>query len=265
MNDSRHQQEQRMWAIPGRDAGRLSVLDLIRNETLNVRTAAILWLLIEKTSLIVAAGPQHAGKTTLLTALVDLLPPSREKVYTRGVDEDFSFAGTSVPSDTLILVPEFSDHTPAYLWGGGVRRLFDLLETGYSVGGTMHAETSEEALAEFAGIGVPPAQLHQVGAIVNIRVEPGPRGDIDRRVSRPTLVEPGPRLITLARLDNSDGDVPAESPELEQGLADHLDMPRREVGAQIEVRSKALEDWLSMGPLDLDELEVLVARHHRPT
>ena len=54
-----------MWGLPGRGAGRLSILDLVGNNTLDLRLASLLWLLVEKkASVIVAAAPQLAGKTT---------------------------------------------------------------------------------------------------------------------------------------------------------------------------------------------------------
>ena len=51
------------WGGPGRDENRLTILDLIRNDTLDVDTAALLWLLVDaKKSIVVAAAPQLAGK-----------------------------------------------------------------------------------------------------------------------------------------------------------------------------------------------------------
>ncbi|MCI0437728.1 MAG: type II secretion system protein E, partial [Chloroflexi bacterium] len=125
------------WGGYGRGEDRLSLLDLIRNGTLDLQMAALLWGLVErKTSIIVAAGPQRAGKTTLLSALVDFMPPWFERVHTRGIHEDFSFLSQTDPSKTCILIPELSDHTPAYLWGIRVQTLFDALARGYSMAAT---------------------------------------------------------------------------------------------------------------------------------
>ena len=80
------------WGGQSRGENRLSLLDLIRINTLDVKTAALLWQLVEeKSSIIVASAPQRAGKTTLLSALIDFMPPSFEKAYTKGRDEDFAF------------------------------------------------------------------------------------------------------------------------------------------------------------------------------
>ena len=102
--------------------------------------------------------PQLAGKTTLLTALLDLVPPRYEKVFTRGRDEDFSWVPRTTPVNTYVFVPELSDHTPAYLWGDGLKRLFGELERGYSMGATIHADTPEQVLATLEG---PPMFIHR--------------------------------------------------------------------------------------------------------
>ncbi|MCI0887120.1 MAG: type II secretion system protein E, partial [Chloroflexi bacterium] len=132
------------WGGEDRASGRPSILGLIDNGTLDLRTGALLWLLVDrKSSILAAAGPQLAGKTTLLTALLDLMPPAYRKILTRGRQEDFSFLKDAMPEETYLLVAELSDHTPAYLWGDAVKKLFDALDMGYSMLATMHADTPE--------------------------------------------------------------------------------------------------------------------------
>ena len=122
------------WGGAGRGKDRLTLPDLVSNNTLPLELAALLWLLVEaRTSLLAAASPQLAGKTTLVTALLDLAPPEYHSVLTRGELEDFAFLEATDASKTYILVPEFSDHTPAYLRGDSVRTLFDALDAGYSM------------------------------------------------------------------------------------------------------------------------------------
>ena len=249
-----------MWAVSGRDANRLSVLDLVRKDLLDIRTASVLWLLMERSSLIVASGPQLAGKTTLLTALLDLMPPSVEKVYTRGSEEDFSFLDQTGPSETLVLVPEFSDHTSAYLWGSGVRTLFDALEKGYRVAGTMHADTPEDILGQFTEVGVPRKQLHYVGAVVNIRVETHAEDELDRRVSRLTLIGPGPVLVIVGELGTDDTFSLVEGAET--SIAEHLQMAVAEVDTAITERSNTLTGWLTESDTTPDGLGRLLAGYY---
>ena len=71
-----------MWGGAGRDAGRRSLLELVRNGALNIAMASTLWLLVEKkASLVVAAGPRMAGKTTALPAIMDFAPPRSTRIW----------------------------------------------------------------------------------------------------------------------------------------------------------------------------------------
>ncbi len=181
------------WGGEERGRDRLSLLDLVSNHTLTLELASLLWLLVEaRTSLLAAAAPQFAGKTTLVSALLDLAPPSFSTVLTRGEREDFSFLESTDAAETYVLVPELSDHTAAYLWGDSVRILFDALDAGYAMAATMHADTPEQVLELLAAppVSVPQRQLHLTGLIVNTRMDYEDR-DIIRRVSRVTLLEPG--------------------------------------------------------------------------
>lgn len=80
------------WGFHGAgDPGR-SVLGLIADGTLDAELAALLWLLLEaRLPVVVAAGPPLAGKTTVLTALLDFLPPGTRRVYLRGAWEDYTW------------------------------------------------------------------------------------------------------------------------------------------------------------------------------
>ena len=113
--------------------------------------AALLWALIDRNaSIVVAAGPSGAGKSTLLTALLELLPESKIRVYARGMYETFDFAARSNPETTAILVNEISAHLPVYLWGAPVRRLFELERAGFQFFATCHAESVEEVVYGFS-------------------------------------------------------------------------------------------------------------------
>jgi len=169
MNDV--QDEPGWWGGRDRGVDRLNLLDLISNGTLDFKTAAVLWMLVEsKSSLMVAAAPQLAGKTTLTTALLDLLPPSYTTVLTQGRAEDFSFLADTDPARTYILVPELNDHTPAYLWGDKVTTLFGALERGYSVAATIHADTPAQVVAMLMAdpVSIPTESIHHAGAVVNL-------------------------------------------------------------------------------------------------
>jgi hypothetical protein len=79
------------WTPPGAPPSR-SVAHLIAEGTLDADLAAIVWLLVEgRVPLVVGAGPRLVGKTTLLNALFDFLPPDIGTREIRGQAEDFSW------------------------------------------------------------------------------------------------------------------------------------------------------------------------------
>ena len=253
------------WGGAGRSEDRLTLLDLIRNNTLDLKTAALLWLLVDaKSSIIVASAPQLAGKTTLLSALIDFIPPRYVRVYTRGKDEDFSFVAETEPSDTYFLVPELSDHTPAYLWGDAVITLFDALERGYSVGATIHADTPEEVLGLFEGppVNVPSGLLHHVHVIVNIRLWHKDDAAL-RRVNLMTLVTPGPKCVTLVEWDPvTDKFIHSESDEARAGLREHLRLT--ESDPPLASRTDALSSWLGKGRRSAEDVRTAVTEYYGP-
>ena len=255
------------WGGHGRSEGRLTLLDLIRNRTLDAKTAALLWLLVErKSSIVVAAAPQLAGKTTLLTALLDLMPPWYEKVFTHGRDEDFSFLSTTDPSKTYILIPELSDHTPAYLWGDGVRTLFNALERGYSMAATMHADSPEAVMAKLEG---PPVRVHRellanLHAVANLRLVYEERG-MFRRVNLVTIQSPdrSPALVTLARWHpDKDRIVQTDAGEARAALCELLRTRPKELASDLARRTGKLDSWLERSPLSASQLQQMLAQHY---
>lgn len=145
-----------------------SITELIRAGTLDAELAATVWLMIEgRVPVIVAAQEPGAGKTTLLTALLDFLPPDVRRIELAGASETFAWmpqatelgwqraAGDDTaradgapvrPDDTVLVVPEFSDHLPAYTWGEEARIAIRAASVGYGMAATIHAERLEDVL-----------------------------------------------------------------------------------------------------------------------
>ena len=125
----------------------LSIVDLLRSGNLDARVAAFLWLALERrASLVVTSTLEDAGKTTLLTALLDFLPPDIEAIFLRGWYERFDFVESRDPASTYLLCNEISDNLPTYLWGPGVRRLFETVELGYGLATTVHGKNAAEVI-----------------------------------------------------------------------------------------------------------------------
>jgi hypothetical protein len=182
----------------------LSIVQLIEARSLDSRLAALLWMFMErKASIIVAAEPPSAGKTTTLTALVDLLPVKTKLVFTQGLYEDFGFAHLYPADGCYLLCNEISPDLPVYMWGRKVADLFSLLREGYALGTTMHASTAQGVLRMLAGPPnfVPSEHLAQIQLIVCLKLV-GLNGAVARRVSAVDFVVPsgdGYSLFPLAR------------------------------------------------------------------
>ena len=261
------------WGGEGRSDNRPTLLDLVRNNTLDLTLASLLWLIVErKASIVAAAGPQLAGKTTLITAALDFMPTEYRQVLTRGRDEDFSFLDQTDPSVTYALVPELSDHTPAYLWGDSVRTLFDALDRGYSMMATIHADTPQQVLDMLSG---PPALvpghlLHHVGFVANLSLSYGER-DMTRRLGLLSTVTRSdgtaravPDIVTLARwFPQTDSFDLEESDAARKAIAENLKMSVDAIEPALRVKNRVLQTLLDAAPMDPSELRRAVAGDYR--
>jgi energy-coupling factor transporter ATP-binding protein EcfA2 len=148
------------WQVPEpRD-----IAGLLRDETIDSWTAANLWAaLTRRRSLVVVAGESKVGKTTLLSALLDFLPPNTRRVYPRGCFESFAFLSDPKidPSQTALLINEISPHLPVYLWGPAVGRILEAAQRGFTLLATAHADSVHEFVGGLTGspLRIPLAQV----------------------------------------------------------------------------------------------------------
>lgn len=223
-----------------------SIVELIRGDVLNARTAGLLWaLLSRRVSFAVVAGPSGAGKTTLASALLDFCPREQRRVYVRGLYEPFDFLADPevVPDRAAILVNEVSPHLPIYLWGPGVRTVLRAGLEGFQIVATAHATSAEELVGSLAGypLRVPAAELAALRILVFLEARRAGEA-VERRVRAVVALEAtargGIRLLHLA--DDAGVVEPAALTEALSGLGltDESDIVRRE----IEQRATVLEE-----------------------
>ncbi len=173
MFDPRNPYERRMWHYESDRP--LSVPQLIALGSLDARTGALLWMLIEHHTSYIISGPTDpmpgVGKTTTLNAMLDFLPDGTALVYTSGMFERFHFLELDEiqPATTLVLCNEVSDHLRIYMWGRVARRFLDLPSEGYAIATSMHADTLDEVLDALMGdLHLSAQQVSRLGVIVNI-------------------------------------------------------------------------------------------------
>ncbi|MBI2171074.1 MAG: type II secretion system protein E [Chloroflexi bacterium] len=261
------------WSGPGTrwdEESALSILHLIENHTLDAATAALLWLFVErKASLIVAAPPRLAGKTTMLTALIGLRRPDVQLAYTRGQQEDFSFLREMEPSKTYILCNEISPHLPTYLWGERVLTLFQSVARGYSLGSTMHADSPQEVVDDLrhAEVAVPPELLRHLALVVNL--ETGyTRSGILRRVREVWMQEADTQSNSLSFRaiaqwePGNDSFVVDTSPSGVEALRNRLGL-QGDLEAELRRHQQALEAWLKEGVRGYGDVRKRVAAFMR--
>jgi energy-coupling factor transporter ATP-binding protein EcfA2 len=200
-----------------------SIVEAVRDGTLDALLAGLLWLLVEaRVPLVVAAGPSGTGKSTLLQALLDFLPPGTRIQELAGYAEDFAwlpeastlgwrphgFAGVAAParhaaedgpavavdpSTTVLLAHELSDHLPIYTWGEVARVAVRALSLGYGMGATIHADALEEVLDDLASpeVALTEDELSRLGVVLVLRAfRDRGSGEVLRRVAAAHYVRP---------------------------------------------------------------------------
>lgn len=195
------------WAFRPTPPEPRSVVELIQAGTLDAELAAQLWLLVEaRVPVIVAAQAQGVGKSTLLGALLDFLPPDVHVVELAGEEETFAWlpqaselgwpgvarpvpgAEPVRPETTVLFVSELSDHMPVYTWGEAARVVIRAASIGYGLVATIHADALDEV---FDALRDPPVrltddELSHLGAVLILRrVEGGRRRVVAAHYVRP--------------------------------------------------------------------------------
>ncbi|MBI2852254.1 MAG: hypothetical protein HYX84_04020 [Chloroflexi bacterium] len=260
------------WGFADRGP-RLSVLELVKSGTLDLRLAALLWLLMaNRASVIVAAGPSLAGKTTTLNVMLDFLRPEVREVRLRGDDEDFGFLKDSKPEQTYMVAEEFSDHLSEYVWGDVARRVFQLLQQGYAVGGTMHARTAQESLAILHHhLGLPLALLARLEVVVTLSVGYSRGYDAEpvRRIETVSLItsEDGGSLSLEVLASRSSPENPAldiaDDAALRKALGMRFRVEQSSVTSDIEARERFLKRLFNEGRHSRDEVRKGVIEFYR--
>jgi hypothetical protein len=136
------------WSLPRP----MSVVEIVESGSLDQRLMAALWAVVSRRKgVMLSSEAPMAGKTTTLSALVDLLPPGTVGIFLRGWRRDFGWTDEIGPDRGFMLINEMSDHLPIYVWGPNALGALQLAGSGYGLGGTMHADTLDEALASLRG------------------------------------------------------------------------------------------------------------------
>jgi hypothetical protein len=164
----------------------LSIVDLIEAGTIGLEMAAYAWRALHRgSSLLTGARPGGAGKTTVMAALLDFLPP---QVSIDTIEDSASLDRAQQHPDNesrLYLAHEIgSGYWYAYIWGDEVARFFGLIGGNRRIASCLHADTLEETAAILTQpqLGVSKESLQRVGLALFMWVDRQGRA-IRRRVN----------------------------------------------------------------------------------
>ncbi len=173
MFDPRDPYERYWWHYDSRRP--LSTAQIIALNSVDAKTVAMIWLLLEHGASLTVAGPTDPqpgiGKTTTLNALLQFLPEGTALAYMSGMYEDFAFTRLADidPARTYALCNEVSDHLPIYMWGRVARRYLTLPVQGYHIATSVHADTIEDVIHMYRNdLRVSAEDIRRLGIIVNI-------------------------------------------------------------------------------------------------
>ena len=178
------------WAVRPVPPEPRSIVELIRDGTLDAELAATVWLLLEaRVPLLVAGEGQGTGKSTLLGALLDFVPSTTTVVELAGESETFAWlpqagelgwprigrlvaTGKAIrPDTTLLVAAELSDHLPAYTWGAPARLAIRAASIGYGLAATIHADSLDAVFDELRRppVGLDDDELSHLGVVLVLR------------------------------------------------------------------------------------------------
>lgn len=173
MFDPRDPYERYYWHYESRRP--LSLAQIIALGSVDARSAALVWTLLEQKVSLTVAGPTDPtagiGKTTTLNALLQFLPEGTALAYMSGMYENFGFTRLPDidPSNTFALCNEVSDHLPIYMWGRVARRYLSLPEQGYHIATSVHADTIQDVIDMYHhDLRVPAENTRRLGLVINM-------------------------------------------------------------------------------------------------
>jgi hypothetical protein len=140
------------WGYHWEPPNPMSAVELIGTPTIDSRLMATLWAVVaRRRSVMLSSEAPQAGKTTLLSSLVDFLPEGTTGIFVRGWWEEYDWLDEVEPGTGYLLINEMSDHLPIYVWGRAARGALILAGKGWGLGATMHADSLPEALDSLRG------------------------------------------------------------------------------------------------------------------
>lgn len=271
MFDPRDPLERYYWHYDSRRP--LSVAQIIALGSVDVETAALIWLVLEHGASLTVSGPTDpqpgVGKTTTLNALLQFLPEGTALAYMSGMYENFAFTRLPDidPDATYALCNEVSNHLPIYMWGRVARRYLTLPAQGYHIATSIHADTIDDVISMYHhDLHLRAEDVRRLGLVINIglvgRVYPPRRRWLTTHFLQPFASPRHPDEIVPVPLslwnEFYDTFEHADQSILDQ-LADWLHIPAQEMAPALQRRKECLEEQAAQGADNSQLFEAIAA------
>jgi hypothetical protein len=281
------------WAFRPVQPEPRSIVELIRAGTLDAELAATIWLLIQaRVPLLVAGEGQGTGKTTLLGALLDFVPPTTRIVELAGATERFDWlpqaselgwpgagsrpsrgAAVVKPDSTLLLAPEFSDHLPAYTWGEAARLAIRAASIGYGLAATIHADSLDDVFEELRRrpVGLTDDELSHLGVVLVLRrLDEHRRRVVAAHYVRPVSRDLHGHVQRLGPAVLATWDPPGDRFEqfgwgVVPELATRVGRRAGDFELEADARRVMLDDLAASGVTDVDRVRAAIATYRATT
>lgn len=243
----------------------LAIPELIARGSVDARTAATVWYLLERRASIIVAGPTDptpgVGKTTTLNALLPFYPTGTGLVYTLGMYEDFAFTEETPPAETTVLANEVSDHLRIYMWGRVARRFLRLPQQGFAVATSCHADTLADVMAMLTDdVKLTTPDVERLQLIVNIGLNGRGRSAKRRWLTThfiipnsavdgdpATVVPRAPQTALVARWEATTDTFPIPANGVEVAMAQWVGVSTDQFAAAVQRRATCLQDLANNG------------------
>jgi hypothetical protein len=150
----------------------LSIVDLLRARTVDLDLAAYLFAAVSAgASFMVGCVPGGGGKTTVMGALLNLVPPGVELFPADGREAIAEALSSPSPRRCMVCHEVGPGGYYAYLWGEEARMFFRLPSVGHIIATNLHADTLEQCHAQLCGhLGVSKEDFERVSLKLFLRI-----------------------------------------------------------------------------------------------
>ena len=270
----------------------LSIVSLIKNNTISKEAAAFLWVCIDgfrlcpQSTLVI--GGSGSGKTTLLFALTSFIRYNERIISIEDTpelnlsDRENWISLEARPKTSLIeevtmdmLLKNALRMRPDRIIIGEVRgeearTMFTAMDTGHNgLLGTLHANNSKEAIIRLKNepMSIPESNLPLLNLIVTIKKQFDTKKGITRFVSEIAEIEKMDNKVLLSNVFEYDNDdekinrssVPSRTTE---NVAKAIGVEKVKIYDEIELREKILEFLLNKGVEDYKEVTQYIQKYY---